>query len=98
VADNEALPRPNGNRVIHAANLNRHADKMSTQVSLRESMKWWAGYLQSREGLSVRETQKLFFLRFGVDVLGAQALPRKEANELATKINRYIGEWWADSC
>ena len=36
--------------------------------------------------MELREAQRLFFLKFGIDVLGAQALSTREANELRVKV------------
>lgn len=59
------------------------------QDALRASMRWWGGIEQAK-GLTEREAQRKFYLRFGVDVLSAQALGRAEALELANKINQDI--------
>jgi len=61
------------------------------QVALREMMSLWAGVrTQATEGDEVRKVQKEFYLRFGLDVLSACALPRKEAEELTERIRASI--------
>ena len=56
--------------------------RQEAQESLREAMALWAG----KHG----ESQRLFYFTFGVDVLTAQALGRKEAVELERKIRESL--------
>lgn len=56
------------------------------QIALRESMDVWAGHLH-RAGRADYEIQRSFFLQFGVDVLGAQALEAKDAAALKERID-----------
>ena len=49
-------------------------------------MDQWAGYRVAAGEADPRVQQRRFFLQFGVDVLSAQALPAREANELRAKI------------
>ena len=72
------------------ANVKRQYARIEMQAALRESIAWWAGY-QRAAGRSDSESYRRFFHRFGVDVLGAQALARTEALELANRINTYLG-------
>jgi len=60
--------------------------KQEALVALRESMAWWAGK-QLATGLSEQEAHMMFYHRFGVDALSAQTLGRKDAIELAERIN-----------
>ena len=70
---------------------NRHNEKAQAQAALREMMALWGGMqTQETEGEEVRKMQKLFYLRFGIDVLSACALPRKEAEELTERIRAAI--------
>lgn len=65
--------------------------KNAAQKDLREMMSLWCGYrTQAISGDELRKVQKEFFLTFGIDVLSAQALPRKEANELTERIRKTI--------
>lgn len=66
-------------------NVKQHAAKIEGQTALREFMASWVGD-RLRDGLRDREIHKLFFERFGVDVVSAQSLGPKEANALAEKI------------
>ena len=59
------------------------------QKALRASMQWW-GAIEQAKGLSEREAQRKFYLRFGHDILSAQSLGRPEALELANRVNEDI--------
>lgn len=65
--------------------MKRHSERAKAQTELRETISQWAGY-RVQDGLDVRMCQKLFYLRFNVDVLTAQTLSKKEAEELRGKI------------
>jgi superfamily II DNA or RNA helicase len=67
------------------ANINRHAEKLDAQVRLGEAIAAW-GTARLTDGYDHRQRQKLFFLRFGVDVLSARALGRAEAETLRERI------------
>lgn len=73
-------------RVAYAIK-NRHHERQVAQGSLRAALELWGGWNRD-EGRSIREGQKLFYLRFGVDVLSAQALSAREAGELEEKVRR----------
>lgn len=68
----------------------RQREKQDQQAALRESMAWYGGVADAA-GLSHRETQRKFYLQFGVDVLSAMALGRAEAEALTGRINQLIG-------
>lgn len=70
---------------INTANLRRHHDAYSAQMALRHTMMIWGGW-QKHQGLAEREAQKLFYIRFGVDVLSAQAYSKSKAEELDARI------------
>lgn len=63
------------------AGLNRHRELLSTHKVLADQLAWWGGH-RSAEGMPDSEIQRRFYFRFGIDVLSAQALPRREAEEL----------------
>lgn len=72
------------------AGCKRHAANKEAQMQLRETMAQWAG---SRRNLG-NGRYIAFYLTFGVDVLGAQILKEKDANDLrarieATRCTRY---------
>ena len=64
--------------------------RIDMQAALRASMGWWAAG-ENLKGADDREAMRIFFHRFGIDVLSARALGRPEALELANRINRDIG-------
>lgn len=63
----------------------RHNERYRGQLSLRHAMMVWGGW-QKHLGLQDREAQKLFFIRFGTDVMSAQTLGVTEAMALETRI------------
>lgn len=65
--------------------LARHHDRFRGQMSLRHWLMVWGGW-QKHLGRSDREAQKLFFIRYSIDVLSAQALNAADAEILETKI------------
>jgi superfamily II DNA or RNA helicase len=62
-----------------------HANRLATQGTLRHAMALWGG-ARLAEGMNDSQMQRLFHLRFGVDVLTAQALKRAEAQALLDRI------------
>lgn len=68
---------------------NRHADRQHAQIVLRELMALWGGW-QSAKGYNESQQQRLFWHTFGVDVLGAQALGRPDAEALGIKIKAVL--------
>lgn len=69
----------------------RHMERQQAQEALRASISWWAGWHRS-QGRSDSEVYRLFYFKFGMDIMSAQALKSKDALELAGKINDHIGE------
>jgi hypothetical protein len=71
-----------------AGHLNRLRDAQAAQAVLRAAME---DYVRARlaEGLRDRQIHKAFFLTFGVDVLSARALNKKDAEELRERIARH---------
>lgn len=76
-------------RVGQLAELNRHKVNRDAQEVLRELIAWWAGVKRS-EGMDDSEAYRRFYFKFGVDVMGAQALNTKETEKL---INRIQGDF-----
>lgn len=68
---------------------NRHYERQVAQHYLREQIALWAGW-QAHCGLDDSQSYRLFFLTFGVDVLGAQALGRPDAEALTAKIKSIL--------
>jgi len=65
--------------------MKNHLNRQDAQGKLRDMVALWAGY-QRAAGRDDRESYKRFFWRYGVDVMGAQALGRNDAEILTAKI------------
>lgn len=74
---------------IRFAALKRHAIKQESQTTLRDSIRLLGGY-HITQGIDQSESWKRFYFRFGVDVMSAQALPAREANELQIRIAQHL--------
>lgn len=68
----------------------RHRERQEAQTALREAMALWGG-VRRDAGDDLRVSQRRFWLRFGVDVLGAQALGAREADALRERIHNDLG-------
>lgn len=66
-----------------------HMERQLAQGSLREAIALWAGW-QKAEGLPDRAIQSLFFHRYNVDVMTAQALGAKDAIALHGQIREHM--------
>ena len=77
--------------VVAQAIRNRHAERQHAQIVLRDLMALWGGW-KTAEGYDERQQQRLFFHTFGVDVLGAQAFGRPEAEALGLKIKAVLDQ------
>ncbi len=73
-------------RIAILTAMKRQRENIEMQTALRESISWWAGDWRSK-GASDSEIYKRFYFKFGIDVLSAQVLKRKDALTLANKIN-----------
>lgn len=67
------------------ANAKTHAGKLSSLAALTDMMAHWGGY-QRAAGYDDREIQRLFYFKFGMDVLSAQTLPAAESDALMMRI------------
>lgn len=67
------------------SHVKHHAERLETLGTLRDVMAIWGGR-QRQAGLTDSQMQRLFYLRFGVDVMTAQALKRAEAQALLERI------------
>lgn len=94
VAENLAPPKvPHGAPYAIAAGIhNRHAEKVGELKNLGLAIATWAAgqSVLTPGGLSNAEQTKLFYLAFGIDVLTAQTLGRKEAQALRERIERRL--------
>lgn len=91
VAQIDGAPRIPGHLdAIAARGLhNRHYDRQVAQHALRECIALWAGW-QAHLGRSDAEAMRVFFLTYGIDVLGAQALGRPDAEALTARIQMQL--------
>lgn len=67
------------------AQVKHHAARLEMQTALRDAMALWGGRRRA-EGLNDSQMQRLFFLRYGIDVMTAQTLKRAEATALLDRI------------
>ena len=67
------------------AHVKRHVARQKSQEELRGAITIWCG-LQLGAGKGVRQTQREFFYKFGIDVLTARTLNTKDANALAERV------------
>lgn len=77
--------------IQHVLNKN-YKLRMDAQISLRESIAQWAGYHRAY-GCTDSEIYRRFYFNFGLDIMSAQSLKPKDANELDIKINKIIDEF-----
>jgi len=78
------IPQGAGPEVVGAIR-KRHRERQEAQAALRETMALWGG-VRRDAGEDERTAQRRFWLRYGVDVLGAQALGAREAEALRGRI------------
>lgn len=84
--DSNFVPVPQGvPDYVKSAIHKRHHERQVAQYHLRETIKWWAGWKQ-RDGYTDSEIYRLFYLTYGIDVMSAQTLGTKEAEELNSKL------------
>jgi len=83
----ESAPRiPHGvSGIIASSIVKKHHDRRETLSQLKELISNWAG-VYHHKGESDSEIQRRFFLTFGVDVLTAQTLSKKDAESLISRI------------
>ena len=63
--------------------------RREAQAGLRDAIARWAGIWRYR-GRNDSEIHRIFFIKFGIDVLSAQALSKKDANELCDRVDNQI--------
>lgn len=79
------------NPVIRMSLVKQHALKQQAQKELRDVIKLHGGHHQSL-GIDQPESWKRFYFRFNIDIMSAQSLKTKDANELRKRIENYLGE------
>ncbi len=67
----------------------KHVEAQEAQKALRQLISWWAGY-KRHDGMVDSEIYKRFYFKFGIDIMGAQALKTKDALALANRITKSI--------
>jgi len=83
-ADFKKLTKYMSSTVADGASRN-HFLRQQAQRELRHQMTMWGGR-QETHGHTLAESQKIFYMRFGVDILTAQALGRPDAITLMERI------------
>lgn len=78
------MPKP----AVNGA-MKRHRERQDAQVTLRDAIAEWAGY-QRAAGSYNGDSMRRFYAMFGYDILSAQALGRREAEELTENIRGYL--------
>lgn len=80
------VPIPDGVAPYVAQGIrNRHTEKQQAQHHLRSTIALWAGWHKT-QGRADSEIYRLFFLTYGTDIMTAQVLPAREANELRERL------------
>lgn len=84
--DNPPLPISKGELICRATS-RRHRERQEAQNALRLSMAQWSS--RNLKHYDKRERQKLFYIKFGIDVLTAQTLGKNEAEKLKVLIDEH---------
>lgn len=80
---------PNGGLAAMGA-MKQHRVRQEAQSVLRDSVALWAGY-QRAAHIPDKISYMRFYNTFGLDVMTAQCLGRKQAEELTERIRRVVG-------
>jgi DNA repair protein RadD len=83
--DGPAYPARNMEPVAVRAMQNRHLERQRAQHALRNVIATWRGWKDTL-GHDDSESYKLFYFRYGVDVLTAKTLGKSEAEALTARI------------
>lgn len=94
----DAAPKiPHGaDSIVQRSIMKRHAERHQEQVKLRETMAQWAGFYKHLE-YEDSEIHRLFYFTFNIDILSAQMLNARAAQELIEKIKYDIGISFTES-
>lgn len=86
VATRETLPSAWGlSEAAYAGQLGHWRNRKEAQRDLRAVMALWGGW-RTQQGDTLTVSQRRWYLRYGVDVLSAQALGAREAADLAARV------------
>lgn len=89
--DNPFVPIPAGMTGVAAQGIrNRALERQQAQGLLRNTIAVWAGWHKRDFKRSDREINRLFYLAYGIDILTAQTLKPKEANELTQQLQKRL--------
>lgn len=72
-------------RQLQAIIQGRHNKRLKALDELKDAIALWGGYKKS-QGYTIRESQKLFYLTYGIDVLSAQVLTNVPAEDLKRRV------------
>jgi len=92
--DNAPIISPYLPPIAQVSLAKRHKEKQAAQAVLREKIADWAGY-QRAEGKDDAEIYRTFYFKFGVDILSAQTLKTKAAEELTERLTSCLLTEWA---
>lgn len=84
--DGVCYPPQHLDPIARRAVQNRHHERQVAQASLRDTMALWAGWMQEHQGYDLRQCEKVFFWKYGLDRLSAMALGAREAEELRQRM------------
>jgi len=74
---------------IQVGIINKHNAKREVINKLRETIRYYGGSHLAK-GLTMSQSQKLFYYRFNIDVMTAQTLPPKAAKKLTEEIEHFL--------
>lgn len=77
------------NKIAQLSFIKKHNARCDAQKTLRSRIAQWAGYYKIKN-FSDADMQRLFFYEFNIDVLTAQTLGKKDAEELKSRIDLKI--------
>ena len=75
------IPRGLDDRAVGAVRKN-HRQRQEGQGLLRETIKFWSDYQTKKKNIGQQQAYRKFFHLFGIDVMTAQTLNRKDALDL----------------
>lgn len=88
--DADASTAAYGSDVVANSIRRRQWERQQSQEGLRRAIAWWAGFEVANGRTHPGEQYSRFYLLFGADVLTAQTLGAREADELRLKISNHL--------
>jgi superfamily II DNA or RNA helicase len=77
--------------IVQKSIVKKHYERQVGQVALRGVIALWAGYLKD-QGKEDSEIYRMFYFKFGTDILTAQTFNTKDAGELGEQIQQQLNE------